>query len=216
MVSIFGQGTMERENVGHGQHALQRGLLNAGGEVGSVFRSQGKHVHAQVTGDACHPHADMSESYDTHRLPGQLWQRRIPIAEVWLMAPFAMPVLFGIVSYLIGDVQYMRESHLHHAVGTIRGDIRHHDATPVGRFNVHHIITSGKHTDIFQFWQLGHHFVGDIHFIDQYGIGFLGALYHVFGGCSGINSEIAKSLECLPRQISGVGGIAVEFYNVHG
>ena len=39
--------------------------------------------------------------------------------------------------------------------------------------------------------------------------------HHFFAARAGINLQIAQSLESVPRQITGVGGIAVQYYNIH-
>ena len=70
----------------------------------------------------------MSQPHNTYGLARKVGERCVPITEVGTAAPFAVTVLGGIVTHTVGDVEYMRNRHLRHAVGAVCRNVCNYDA----------------------------------------------------------------------------------------
>ena len=113
------------------------------------------------------------------------------------------------MSHTVGDVQDMCKSGLSHTVGTVGRYVGHRDSTSAGGLRVNDIIARGQHADITQLWQMAHDFIADDHLIGNDHFGILASFQYFFRARTVINLHRAHSVECLPRQVSGVQAYSI-------
>ena len=115
----------------------------------------------------------------------------------------------------VGDVEDVGEGELRHAVGAVGGDVGDDDAALAGGGGVDHVVARGEHADVAQLWQLCHRGVVDDHFVGEQDVGILGPLQQLGGGGAVVDRQLAQGMHALPRDVAGIGSIAVEYYYLH-
>ena len=80
---VFGEGTMERDDVALLEEGVKVGFLDAVGEVVFVFRCVGHDLKSETCGDTSRGHACVAKADDTHLLAVEFEEVVVEIAEVW-------------------------------------------------------------------------------------------------------------------------------------
>jgi hypothetical protein len=103
---------MQRYDIGSAEESVERCLANTLWELIRSLACVRKHVHAERLRYLRHLHANVSKSYNAESLACKLKERLIPVAEVWTTAPHPIASLFGIVFYMVRDIEQVSEHHL--------------------------------------------------------------------------------------------------------
>ena len=209
------QRTVQRDDVGGAEQPFERRLADPLGQVAAVPAGAGGDVHAHGVGDVRHALPDVAEPDDADGLFGQLDERRVPVAEVALSAPLALPHGPGIVVGPGGDVQQECEDVLCDAVGAVSRDVADDDAPLTGGLEVDVVVAGRQLADILQAGQLVEHFARDAHFVDQDAVGLPGTFHHLLLAGMVVDGTVGERLHRLPGEVAGVDCMAVEDGDFH-
>ena len=206
---------MKCENVACGKEPVHCGLLYACRQVGQVLAREGEYVHAEIHSYACHLDSYVAETDNAKRLSRQFGERCVGIAEVLAFAPASGTVLCGVMGYTVGDIQYMREHHLRHALGAVCRNIGDGDSEFARGFYVNSVESCGKHSDILQARKLRKNGGIEHRLVSHHGIRISNAADHVFCGSARIDSKFSEFSKRFPRQVTGIGTMAIQYNNIH-
>ena len=101
------------------------------------------------------------------------------------------------------------------AVRTVCRNVRNCDASLMSSIKINVIITCCQLTNVLQPWQLCKQFTGDIDLINKDGIGIFRPLHHLFGFATFVDGAVGKTFYLIPREVSGIDCMAVEYYYFH-
>ena len=105
--------------------------------------------------------------------------------------------------------QQVRKHHLRHTLCAIGRHIGHRDASLMRSLNVHHIVARRQHTYIFKMLKLCHLLSANHHLIGQHDLSLSSSRYRLTRAGTVVHRHLAHCLQFIPRQIAGIGTIAV-------
>ena len=110
---------------------------------------------------------------------------------------------------MLRDVEDVCKDHLRNGSSAVCRNIGDDDTPFFGSFGIDNVISGGEHSDVFQIGQGGYGFCVEHNFVCQQYVCSGSALQYFGRGGTVVNGAFSQTFQFLPREVSGIGGIAV-------
>ena len=179
------QWAVQADDVTFVEQLVEFRFTDFGRKLEARFGSVGPYLHTEADGYTSGVVAGLSQSYDTDFFSEQLDEWSVVEAEVGILTPVSLADFFGIMAYLLGDVQDMCKYHLSDRGSAVCRDIGDDDAAFTGGVDVYHVVACSHHADVFQIGQGSHCLAVDHYLIGKDGF-CTGSTFKNFAGSGAI------------------------------
>ena len=198
LLGVVSERAVQRDDVAGAVQFVKTAFPYTLRQFALLLAREGIHLSAKGESYLCYLAPYVAQPYDAHLHRCEFAYAHVPIAEVGVGAPASVAVVVGIAVYTVQYIEDESKDMLRHAVGAIGGNVSHCHSMTACRLYVHGIVSSGKHTDIFQFGELLQFVLSQIHLIGKYCVSILRPVSQLLRKGALVDYDLAQFLERFP------------------